>query len=156
MADRAAVEALFARAADYVALERGPTPPAAAAEDLFEGDLPPGVERALSLHLGLEGAEGLDGVASAVFGYPLAADAYLGLLLLAPEARGRGAGRTMVEAVAARARARGATRLLVAVLDANPRGRAFWEREGFRPEARFEGRAIGARVHGFARMARPL
>ena len=31
------------------------------------------------------------------------------------------------------ARSRGAARLYLAVLDANPRGRAFWQREGFSP-----------------------
>ena len=156
LADRAAVAALFARATDYVTLERGPTPPADSARDLFEGEVPAGVDRSRTLRLGLMGVAGLDGVAEVVLGHPRPDDAYLGLLLLAPEARGRGAGRAMLARVEAEARDRGAQRLLVAVLDANPRGRAFWDREGFAVESRFTGLAFGARRHDVTRMTRAI
>ena len=62
----------------------------------------------------------------------------------------------MLREAEAIAQGEGATRLLVAVLDANPRGRAFWTREGFSTALRIEGRAIGARVHDLARMAKAL
>ncbi len=72
------------------------------------------------------------GVAELSFGFPAPGDAYLGLQILAPEARGRGIGRALLAEVEARARAAGAEVLYLAVLAENPRGRAFWLREGFR------------------------
>ena len=58
-------------------------------------------------------------------------DGYLGLMLLDPEFRGRGLGKTLLAEAEARARERGAGRLYLGVLQANPRGRAFWQRQGF-------------------------
>ncbi len=75
----------------------------------------------------------LSGVAEVSYGFPLPTDAYLGLMLLGPWARGAGHGRALLTRAEALARGRGAKRMLLAVLEANPRGRAFWEREGFRP-----------------------
>ncbi|WP_248298189.1 N-acetyltransferase [Tabrizicola sp. YIM 78059] len=74
----------------------------------------------------------LSGVAELSYGFPEATDAYLGLMLLGPWARGAGHGRAMLDQAETLARARGARRIVLAVLEANPRGRAFWEREGFR------------------------
>ncbi|MGB8814235.1 MAG: GNAT family N-acetyltransferase, partial [Paracoccaceae bacterium] len=47
-------------------------------------------------------------------------------------ARGKGAGVTLLRHLEELARSGGARQLFLAVLDANPKGRAFWEREGFR------------------------
>lgn len=152
-ADRAAVEALFVACAPYVERERGPVPPAESARATFAGDLPPGAGGRVVLGV-FEGE--LLGIAEVIFGYPLASDAYLGLLLLLPDARGRGLGRAMLREVEARAEARGAARLLVAVLDVNEAGRRFWEREGFREERRFAGVAYGRLVHDVTRMAKAL
>ncbi len=67
-------------------------------------------------------------MAEMAFGYPEAGDAYIGLMLLATEARGQGLGTMFLDHLTDLARARGARRQLLAVLDANPRGRRFWER----------------------------
>ena len=75
----------------------------------------------------------LSGVAEVSYGFPESSDAYLGLMLLGPWAQGGGHGRTFLAHAESLARKRHATRLYLAVLDVNPRGRAFWEREGFRP-----------------------
>lgn len=155
-ADRGAVADLFMRAADHVLLETG-LPPGPEQVDDFFGGAPPGVDPAGSLRLGLRAQDGaLDGITEVAFGYPDATDAYLGLLLLAPQARGRGQGSAMVQAVFRAARSRGAHRMLVAVLDANPRGVAFWRREGFAVERSLPGQQRGARTHLIHRMVRPL
>lgn len=129
--DLAAVGSFYGEAADYwILADRRPPNPAKVAS--FFTDAPPGVDPATSQHLGIYHAGGrLCGVAVLSFGFPAAGDAYFDLLLLAPYLRGQGHGATVVRAVEARARSAGARQLYLAVLAANPRGRAFWEREGF-------------------------
>jgi GNAT superfamily N-acetyltransferase len=82
-------------------------------------------------------ADRLIGILGVVFGYPDATDSYIGLLLLAPYARDRGVGGRALAHATTLGRARGSTRQLVAVLDNNPKGRAFWDREGFALEKSF-------------------
>lgn len=154
--DRAAVADLLARAADYVLLETGQPPGDATLEDFFS-DAPPGIDPATSLRLGAAAPDGrLAGIAELAFGWPAPHDAYIGLLLLDPAARGQGLGRTMVAALRQAAIARGATQMRAAVLDSNPRGLAFWQREGFTTETVIEGVARGQRTHRMHRLLRPL
>jgi predicted molibdopterin-dependent oxidoreductase YjgC len=93
----------------------------------------PGSDPALTHHLGLFLEGRLSGVAEVSYGFPGPQDAYLGLMLLAPWAQGAGHGRAFLAHVESLARSRTAPRIYLAVLEANPRGRAFWEREGFAP-----------------------
>ena len=99
----------------------------------FFTNAPPGSDPARSQRLGLFVQSTLCGVAELAFDYPEPNDGFLGLMLLAPDARGRGLGPALLQEVVARARAAGCPRLLLAVLQENPRARAFWERQGFRP-----------------------
>jgi len=152
-ADAAAVTCLFTAAADYVALESGLAPSAALTEDFFT-DAPPGGDSATSLKLGLVLPEGtLAALADVAFGYPEATDAYIGLMLVGTRWRGQGLGSRMLDHIIAASRARGATRLLIAVLEANPRGRAFWQRHGFREVLRAAPMVIGLNTHVRIRMA---
>ena len=153
--DLDAVTALCASAADYLELEVGPENPVAAARRFFN-DRPPG-DGVTPLKLGLRRGEGpLVGIADLAIGYPDRRDAFIGLLLLAPDQRGQGLGALAVERLAAMARQRDCTRLLIGVLEANPRGRAFWQRRGFVLEAVRPGLPFGERVHTVFRMSRPL
>lgn len=52
-------------------------------------------------------------------------------IAVAPEARGGGAGRALLAALAAEAADRGMTCVRLDVIDKNPRARALYEREGF-------------------------
>ena len=124
------VEALYAEAADYWLLADRVPPDRAKAEAFFT-DAPPGADPARAQRLGLFDEGRLSGVAELSFGFPEPQDAYLGLMILAPRLRGQGHGRRLLAKVEDRARRAGAPRLCLGVLDANPRGRAFWEREGF-------------------------
>lgn len=128
--DLAAVAACYARSADYWTLaERGTPDPGMAAQ--FFTLCPPGCDPARSHRLGLFEGGVLRGLAELSFGFPAPGDAYLGVQVLAAEARGRGLGRLLLAEVAARARVAGAAALYLAVLAENPRGWAFWAREGF-------------------------
>ncbi len=153
--DAEALLGLYRRAADYLDLESGRVPEASLVDEFFQ-DAPPGSDPSRSLKLGLWENGELQGAADLAFDYPEPLDAYLGLMLLARDARGRGLGRRFLAHVEEAARARGATRLLLAVLDANPRGRAFWEGQGFgRPKA-FPPVALGSRTHVRIRLEKPL
>jgi GNAT superfamily N-acetyltransferase len=131
--DEAPLVAQFYRAApDYWLLAEGALDPDRQAAEFFT-DCPPGADPALTHRLGLFLDTRLSGVAEVSFGFPAPGDAYLGLMLLGPWAQGLGHGRGLLAHVEALARARQAPALYLAVLEANPRGRAFWDREGFAP-----------------------
>lgn len=134
--DHDAVFDLFKQAADYVMLEDG-HPPNRATVDAFFNDRPPKIAAKNALQLGVFEDDQLLGILGMLFGYPEATDCYIGLLVMSPEARGRGVGAQALAHATSLARTRGAQRQLVAVLDQNPKGRAFWEREGFVLEQTF-------------------
>lgn len=121
----------YGAAQNYWLLAEGKAADAQKAEEFFT-DGPPGFDPSEACHLGLFLNGELAGLAELSFGFPEAEDAYLGLMLLAPDARGAGNGPALLAEAEARAREAGSPCLYLAVLDANPRGRAYWEREGFR------------------------
>lgn len=128
--DRSAVAALMLQAADYYQLWLGHDPGPAQVDEVFTA-CPPNCDPARSHRLGLFLDNTLAGVAELSFGFPLPEDAYLGLMILAPSARGQGHGSAFCAHVATLARP--SPRLYLGVLEANARGRAFWERHGFGP-----------------------
>lgn len=132
VADRPLVAAFYRHTPDYWLLAEGAFDPETKAAEFFT-DGPPGCDPATSHRLGLFLDGRLSGVAEISYGFPEPQDAYLGLMILGPWARGAGHGRAALAHVEALARGRGAANLYLAVLEANPRGRAFWEREGFAP-----------------------
>ncbi|MEO8244535.1 MAG: GNAT family N-acetyltransferase [bacterium] len=127
--DRAMVDAFFRTAADYIRLERGEDSGSEVTEEFFT-DTPPGCDPSANLKFGLFDSE-MIGVADLAFGYPGPTDGYIGLMIISPAARGRGAGPVLLRYLEHLARARHMQGLYLGVLDANPKGRAFWEREGF-------------------------
>lgn len=130
--DHAAVTKLYQAAADYWHLARE-TEPAATLADRFFTDAPPNCDPSASHRLGVYWLGDLAGVAELSFGFPEPADAYLGVMILAPSARGAGLGTALLRHIETLARQKGCKSLYLGVLDANLRGRAFWSREGFTP-----------------------
>ncbi len=153
--DAAHVLDLYVRAADYVALESGRAPSLDLVEQFFS-DAPPGGTAASSAKLGLFDGERLVGLSDLAFGYPDPNDAYIGLLVLARDARGQGLGRVFLRHLEEVARGRGATRLLLAVLESNLGARSFWEREGFAHPKIFPPVAIGEHTHVRIRLHKTL
>jgi GNAT superfamily N-acetyltransferase len=153
--DREAVAALYSAAADYILLESGGGDPVLLADEFF-ADAPPGGDPADGEKLGLFLDGRLAGIADLAFGWPEARDAYLGTMILAPDARGHGHGARFLREVERLAKARHAPRLLLAVLDGNPRGLAFWQREGFGIVRTFPPAEIGSRRHVRHRMEKRL
>lgn len=130
-ADTHLVLEIYRACQDYLDLETGKP---ASLEDVkvFFEDLPPRVSLSDKMSLGIVDGlgEGI-GLMDVVRGYRRTSDWYIGQLLLAPDARGRGLGKEALDWVSGEARKEGARRLLLCVLEDNPKGRAFWEREGF-------------------------
>lgn len=120
----------YAAAPDYWLLAEGRQPGPEKARDFFT-DGPPGCDPRESYRLGGFLGDRLSGLAELSFGFPEPGDAYLGLMLLGPWAQGKGFGPHFLAHAEGLARARGARHLFLAVLAANPRGRAFWEGQGF-------------------------
>ncbi|WP_227751652.1 GNAT family N-acetyltransferase [Tabrizicola oligotrophica] len=131
LADLALVAALYREAADFWILSDRKPPDLAKAQAFFT-DGPPGCDSAAAHRLGLFDATELVGVAELSFGFPEPADGYLGLMLFAPRARGRGHGPVFLAEIERLARTRDCPRLCLAVLQENARARAFWEGQGFR------------------------
>ena len=130
--ETALVAQFYREAPDYWLLAEGRCDPEAQAQDFFT-DAPPNCDPAQSDRLGLFLNHRLSGVAELSYGFPEPGDAYLGLMILAPRIRNMGLGPRLLAEVETRARAAGAPTLYLGVLEANPKGRAFWDRHGFRP-----------------------
>lgn len=130
--ETALVAQFYREAPDYWLMAEGRCDAQAQAQDFFT-DAPPNCDPAQSDRLGLFIDHRLSGVAEVSYGFPEPNDAYLGLMILGPWAQGSGHGRSFLAHAETLARRRHAARLYLAVLDVNARGRAFWEREGFRP-----------------------
>ncbi|MBS1180353.1 MAG: Acetyltransferase, N-acetylglutamate synthase [Proteobacteria bacterium] len=143
--DLDSVEAVYCRAADYLALESGLTP-AEAAHAFFEDRPPASIEVPLKFGIVGDGGE-LVAIGDLAFDYPERGDVYLGLLLLVPAARGAGLGSAILSEIQRFARQRGAARLLLGVIDDNTRARAFWERQGFKLAQTSGPHALGHRRH---------
>ncbi|MFN0113636.1 MAG: GNAT family N-acetyltransferase [Paracoccaceae bacterium] len=156
--DREAVSDLYRRSADYVGLERD-EPPGPALTDEFFTDALPGADLTAMRKLGMEDVEtpgALLAIVDMGFGYPEPGDAYLGLLQVAEAARGQGLGALFLREAERIAQEAGAARLYIAVLHANPRGRAFWEREGFRVALDNRPVTLGKKSHLATRMVKDL
>lgn len=149
------VARLFLQSADYVRMSEGSEPGPAQVAGFFKG-VPPGGDIRQSVKVGLFEADVLIGLADMAFGYPEAGDAYIGLLLFAPEARGQGFGKAVLALLEEEARARGSERMLVGVIEANAPARAFWLREGFLPVKKLGPIKVGARRHMIDRMVKRL
>lgn len=132
VADLDRVAALYAAAADFWTMTDRKPPGLDKARGFFT-DGPPGCDPAASHRLGLFERGRLLGVAELSFGFPKPEDAYLGLMVFAPEARGRGLAPEFLNQCEELARGRGCPRLYLAVLEENARAAAFWQRQGFRP-----------------------
>lgn len=149
--DRAAVALLLEEAQDYYHLWLGRAPGHEQVEEVFTSS-PPGCDPARSHRLGLYLDGTLSGVAELSFGFPQPQDAYLGLMILSPAARGQGQGAAFAAHIETLARP--APHLYLAVLQANPKGRTFWERQGFTPTG--VSRHDAETGHTIHRLVKPL
>ncbi|WP_404371163.1 GNAT family N-acetyltransferase [Corallococcus coralloides] len=99
---------------------------------------------------------GLAGMLEALRDFPARGEWYIGLLLLAPEARSHGRGEAVLNAYADHVRANGGRLLRVAVVEHNEVGRRFWTRVGFQPEQWVGPIEQGLRMNRVLKMTKAL
>ena len=124
--DAATVQAVFETDPDYFPrVEAAPLRPDEGAQCLVER--PPRVP-VEAKHVWVVGGVA---VLDVLHGYPTPTTWYLGLIFLAPAARGGGLGTTLIEALCDHAAARGGTALRLAVTVGHDRARRLYDRLGF-------------------------
>lgn len=146
------VTAFYREAPDYWMLAEGIVPGPDKALEFFT-ECAPGSDIADATKLGVFLDGRLSGLADLSVGFPEPGDAYLGLMMLGPWARGQGIGAALlryIEGLVA------SPQLYLAVLDANPRGRAFWEKQGFRDTGKTGSYEIEGMTHVVRRMVKTL
>ena len=124
--------------------------------DEYFTDAPPGCNPADSLRQGLFSGPDLIALAEMACGLPTPGATFLGLMVVAPAARGTGAGPTLLRHFEQAARNRACTRLYLSVLDANPRGHAFWTRLGFAHSGKSDPVSLGRKTQTAHRLFKPL
>ncbi|HYD43075.1 MAG TPA: GNAT family N-acetyltransferase [Anaeromyxobacter sp.] len=134
--DAPALQAVLDAVRDYYVLTEGVAAPPDAARELVAETEADETRRVFLLR----GASGPPlGFLDLHLHQPEPGVAHVGVLALRPEARGRGVGGELVEALAAALAAAGFAALRCSVGDENPEARAFWERVGFAEVGRLDG-----------------
>ena len=132
--DIGTVQKLCEQCPDYFLLHEGAPVPATAAAEIFSA-LPPGKTQKDKFVFGVERPDGtLAGIVDLVRDFPEKGVWMLGLMLLTPEERGKGTGRTAHGALAQWAKALGAKLLRIGVVEENEGGALFWDALGYRKQ----------------------
>ena len=154
--DEPAVQAVFERCAAFnIVVEGRPPGPNAASE--FFGMAPDGWRSEEIDKLGVYDRDGrMIGLLESVSGYPEPGVTHLGLLMLEPNARGRGLGADLYRAYEEWAASRGAERIRLGVVADNEPGHRFWARTGFIETSRTEPQAMGEKIQTIRVMVRDL
>ena len=144
--DRGALQAVLAAAPAYSLLVEGHLPTPSAADEMLAA-LPPGKTASDKFVFAFEADGQTIGCADLVRGHPEAQIVFIGLLLFAESAQGRGHGAAALRHIEAIARSWGCSGLRIAVIETNLRALGFWQRQGFnqlyrKDAAGFTGRAI--------------
>lgn len=144
-ADISAVQGLFDRASDYFEIATGaPAAPDEAERAFVAGPPTKSVDDKRSI--GFFDAENtLVGVIDALIDWPEPDTWSLGMLLFAPEHRGKGLGAAALAAFEQWSAELGARKLRTAVVSHHETGVAFAYRSGFRPDKTLEDYNAGAR-----------
>ncbi|WP_164015010.1 GNAT family N-acetyltransferase [Pyxidicoccus trucidator] len=118
---------------------------------------PPGLGPERGHLVALRDAErALVGILEAVSDFPSPGEWYLGLMLLAPEVRGRGRGEAVMRAYEDWLRGQGVRLLRLGVAEPNPSARRFWTRVGFSDEQWVGPLEQGLLTYRVLRMSKPL
>lgn len=126
----AELQELLERCEDFEVLVTGHPPDPHAARDLLT-EVPPDHPPRDKFVIGVWTDDGLTAIIDLLRDFPQPHVWYLGLLLVAPEARGSGFGARIVEALKAWVRSHDGRAIRLAVQDQNPAALRFWLRQGF-------------------------
>lgn len=127
-ADLPAIQAMFERDPAFFMTTEGAPPRSDEVHRQLADEVPPSTIKHVFV---VEDAGGsLVAFLDLLVGFPTATTWYLGLVFLAPDARGHGLGRRLLESLAAHAAAVGGTAVRLAVVVGNP-ARRLYDRAGF-------------------------
>lgn len=150
------LQCLFERCADFIELVDGQAVSPDAARELFQS-VPPGRSSSEKILLGiLDEGGGLVGVLDGMPCYPDETTWWIGLLMLAPEARSRGLGRKVTNAFCEYAARNGATSIMLGVVEENQRAFHFWEQQGFALVRATEPQQFGKKMQAVSVMRRVI
>jgi GNAT superfamily N-acetyltransferase len=126
------------------------------AQDLL-CDLPPGKDISDKQVLGIyDKSENLIGVLDAVRHYPQKNICFIGLLMIRPEFRGKGAGRVILNSFTSHVQTQGFQALMLAVVEENQSALRFWQACGFEIFEKSPPRQFEEKTHCVIRMRKEL
>ncbi len=129
--DIGAIQGLFEKCLDYMLLVDGHAADPQAVAEEFQS-VPPGKSLEDKFVFGIFDRQGdLAGLLDTLRGFPEENTWWIDTLLLAPEARGQGLGRLIVQGFAETIQASGARALMLGVVEENRGAYRFWTRMGF-------------------------
>lgn len=130
--DKDRVQRLLEACAAFSLMTHGEPPDAVAGEATFAA-LPEGKDYEDKYVIGLAADDTGDlvGLIDLIQSHPEPDEWFIGLLLLHPEARGRGVGAATYQAIVEWAKSQGVKAIRLGVVNQNKAGRRFWKRLGF-------------------------
>jgi ribosomal protein S18 acetylase RimI-like enzyme len=132
--DRAAAAALCEKCGDYFYMLHSSGPSGQDIEEIFN-ELPPGKTTDDKFVLGIfDSANEMSGIVDIIRDYPSRGEWTLGLLLIAPDARRKGLGAAVHQALADQTARLGAKVLRLGVLEENKSAVDFWTRLGYKKQ----------------------
>lgn len=141
--DAGILKPLFDRCPDYAEMVEGTGVSPTAARELFQA-LPPGGSFADKFVFGIfKTTEEIAGVLEGIRHYPEENIWWIGLLLLAPEVRDRGLGRSILKDFVKRVRGHRGRAVMLGVVEENSRAFQFWSQNGFQMVRKTEPRVFG-------------
>ncbi|MBK8443961.1 MAG: GNAT family N-acetyltransferase [Sphingobacteriales bacterium] len=146
---------------DYALLMEGQLPTEAGSQGFFT-DFPEDSNPEQYLAFGIFEANELIGIIRAVKHYPCKNTMHLPLLLLHPEKRSKGKGKSIYQWFESYTLSKGFERICIAVMKENEKAIAFWKSCGFEMGAALPPKALGKQLHdrlemkkNFAQVAKP-
>jgi len=152
----ASLQKLFERCADYALIVEGESVSPTAAQETFQ-DVPPGRSTDDKFVYGLWDRQGnIVGLLEGLRHYPDETVWWIGLLILAPEVRGRGLGRTLEQGFCEYVRAQNGTAIMLGVVEENRAAYRFWQGQGFALVRQTEPRPFGRKTQAVYVMQKVL
>jgi len=146
LVDIPTLQALFEKCEDYARLVEGEEVSPTAAEEIFHS-YPPGRSLEDKLLWGLfDQKNELVGLLEGFAHYPEEGTWWIGLLILAPEIRGQGVGRRLVDGFSEHVRSQNSQAIMLGVVEDNREAFAFWQRMGFILEYTRKPKQFGKKV----------
>ena len=141
-----ALQRLFEACADYAMIVEGEAVSPTAAQEIFQS-VPAGRSLNDKFLYGLLNRKGeIVGILEGMRNYPDETTWWIGLLMLAPEIRGRGLGRKLIQGFFEYVRSEHGQAIMLGVVEDNHGAYRFWEHFGFELVNRTEPRPFGKKI----------